>query len=65
MSAKKEREKRKFIKEINKATEAKTFEILDDYFAAVSRYPFRVRFKMAWKIVFKKFGKPGNGAIKL
>lgn len=60
MSAKREREKRKFIKEMDKATEAKTFEILDDYFDTVADFPFRVRFKMALKIIFKKTKKKGK-----
>jgi len=57
MSAKREREKRQFIKNMNKATEAKTFEILDDYFDSVAGYPFRIRFKMAWQIIFRKTKK--------
>ncbi len=60
MSAKREREKRQFIKNMNKATEAKTFEILDDYFDTVATYPFRVRVKMAWQIIFRKGKKKGE-----
>lgn len=62
MSARQERATRKFIKNINKATEAKTFEVLDDYFDSVSRLPLRIRLKMALKIILKqtkkKTGKP-------
>lgn len=54
MNAKRARDMRKYIREQDKATEAKTFEILDDYFDAVVGFPFRVRFKMAMKIIFKK-----------
>jgi hypothetical protein len=57
MSAKREREKRQFIKNINKATEAKTFQILDDYFDSVAGFPLRVRLKMAFKILFKQTKK--------
>lgn len=60
MSAKREREKRRFIKNIDKATEAKTFQILDDYFDSVAGLPFRVRFKMAVKIIFKKTKRRGQ-----
>ena len=60
MSAKREREKRRIIKNIDKATEAKTFQILDDYFDSVAGFPFRVRFKMAVKIVFKKTKRQGK-----
>lgn len=60
MSAKREREKRRFIKNIDKATEAKTFQILDDYFDSVAGFPFRVRFKMAVKIIFKKTKRRGQ-----
>lgn len=57
MNAKRARDMRKFIREQDKATEAKTFQILDDYFDSVAGLPFHVRFKMALKIVFKKTKK--------
>lgn len=60
MNAKRARDMRKFIREQDKATEAKTFQILDDYFDSVAGLPFRVRFKMAVKIIFKKTKRRGQ-----
>lgn len=60
MNAKRARELRKIIREMDKATEAKTFQILDDYFDSVAGLPFHVRFKMAVKIIFKKTKRRGQ-----